>query len=173
MNPQSKSNVKPFKIPESVLVVVHDSSMQVLLLERADRPGYWQSVTGSLDSPGEPLIGAAKRELREETGLTAEDSAWRDWEFQQQFEIFQHWRHRYAPGVSVNTEHLFSVEVSRDTAVCLSPREHLRFRWLDWSNAADACFSWTNAAAIRKIATARGLTTDAAVTGSQINETSR
>jgi dATP pyrophosphohydrolase len=150
--------VKPFKIPESVLVVVHDPSMQVLLLERADRPGFWQSVTGSLDSSVEPRMNAAKRELAEETGLKVEPSAWHDWQFRQEFEIFPHWRHRYAPGVSVNTEHLFSVEVPRDAEIRLSAREHLQFRWLDWQAAADACFSWTNSAAIRKIAASRGLT---------------
>lgn len=144
--------MQAFKIPKSVLVVVHDPQMKMLMLERADRPGYWQSVTGSLDTLDEPLLLAAQRELLEETGLTADPSAWRDWQFHQQFEIFPHWRHRYAPGVCWNTEHLFSVEVPTSAEVRLAPREHLRCRWLDWAEAAELCFSWSNAEAIRKIA---------------------
>ncbi len=141
-----------YKIPQSVLVVIYDKEGQVLLLERADRPGFWQSVTGSLDHEDEPPLAAAVRELEEETGLIAPPAAWSDWAFSQVYEIFPHWRHRYAPGVTQNTEHVFSVRVSAASPVRLSPREHLRSQWLPWTAAAEACFSWSNAKAIRLLA---------------------
>jgi dATP pyrophosphohydrolase len=141
-----------YKIPQSVLVVIHDQEGQVLLLERADRPGFWQSVTGSLDQEDEPPAAAAVRELAEETGLIAPPEAWSDWAFSQVYEIFPHWRHRYAPGVTQNTEHVFSVRVPAASPVRLSPREHLRSQWLSWAAAAEACFSWSNAKAIRLLA---------------------
>jgi dihydroneopterin triphosphate diphosphatase len=139
-----------YKIPVSVLVVIHTTDLQVLLLERADAPGYWQSVTGSQD-PGESLLETAVRELREETGLDAAAYLLKDWHSQYEFEIFPRWRHRYAPGVTHNTEHVFSLRVPDALAVTISPREHLNFCWLPWQAAAEKCFSWTNADAIRKL----------------------
>ncbi|MFZ9313704.1 MAG: dihydroneopterin triphosphate diphosphatase [Burkholderiaceae bacterium] len=141
-----------YKIPQSVLVVIHDPQGRVLLLERADRPGFWQSVTGSLDREDEAPSAAAVRELEEETGLIAPPAAWSDWAFSQVYEIFPHWRHRYAPGVTQNTEHVFSVCVPVASPVRLSPREHLRYQWLQWAPAAETCFSWSNAKAIRLLA---------------------
>ena len=141
-----------YKIPQSVLVVIHDPEGQVLLLERADRPGFWQSVTGSLDHEDEAPSVAAVRELEEETGLIAMPDAWSDWAFSQIYEIFPHWRHRYAPGITQNTEHVFSVSVPAVSPIRLSPREHLRSQWLPWAAAAEACFSWSNAKAIRLLA---------------------
>jgi dATP pyrophosphohydrolase len=143
----------PHKIPESVLVVIHTSDMEVLLIERADRPGYWQSVTGSLDAPDEPLLDTAARELFEETGIVADgsDIVLRDWHLSNIYEIYPVWRHRYAPGVTHNTEHVFSVCVPRDTAVTLSPREHLNQVWLPYMEAADRCFSSSNAEAILQL----------------------
>ena len=139
-----------FKIPVSVLVVIHTSDLQVLMLERADAPGYWQSVTGSQD-PGETLIETAIREVREETGLDARRYLLRDWQQQNQYEIFERWRHRYAPGVSHNSEHVFSLTLPQPQPVTLAPREHLNQLWLPWQEAADKCFSWSNAAAIRRL----------------------
>lgn len=139
------------KIPISVLVVIHTPDLRVLLLERADGPGLWQSVTGSLD-PGETPAQAAVRELREETGLDAARFRLTDWQLQYEFEIFERWRHRYAPGVTHNTEHVFSLAVPDVVPVALAPREHLNFVWLPWREAADKCFSWSNAAAIRRLA---------------------
>ena len=139
-----------YKIPISVLVVVHTPDLQVLMLERADRPGFWQSVTGS-QNDGEALRETALRELKEETGLEPEPRALTDWGKQNQYEIFQQWRNRYAPGVTHNTEHVFGLLVPEPVAVALEPREHLRYQWLPWREAADKAFSWTNADAIREL----------------------
>ena len=138
------------KIPVSVLVVIYTEDLHVLLLERADAPGFWQSVTGSQDE-GESLRATAIREVREETGLVVEESALQDWETQNQYEIFARWRHRYAPGVTHNTEHVFGVKLPLPVEVNLSPREHLNQMWLPWQQAADKCFSSSNAEAIRRL----------------------
>ena len=140
-----------YKIPVSVLVVVHTPELEVLLLERADRPGFWQSVTGSRDSDNESLRDTALREIREETGLDAAGHALTDWNQQNQFEIYQHWRGRYAPGVTHNTEHVFGLQVPRPLEVTLEPKEHLRYEWLPWREAAERVFSWSNAEAIREL----------------------
>jgi dATP pyrophosphohydrolase len=147
---------KPFKIPESVLVVIHTADRQVLLIERADHPGYWQSVTGSKDTPGESLVTTAQREVLEETGIDVGSAAvpranLRDWRLSNVYEIYPVWRHRYAPGVTHNTEHVFGLRVPREVIVTLSPREHLRHQWLDWRAAADACFSPSNAEAVLQL----------------------
>jgi dATP pyrophosphohydrolase len=139
-----------YKIPVSVLVVVHTSDLQVLLLERADRPGFWQSVTGSQDE-GETLRQTAVRELHEETGLDATQYDLRDWQKQNRYEIYLRWRSRYAPGVTHNTEHVFGLTVPAPLPVTLAPREHLRYEWLSWRAAADKVFSWSNAEAIRDL----------------------
>lgn len=139
-----------YKVPISVLVVVHTPALDVLLLERADRPGFWQSVTGSQDE-GETLRETALRELKEETGLGVNSRELTDWQKQNCYEIYRHWRHRYAPGVTHNTEHVFSLAVPRRVEVVLEPREHLRCEWLPWRNAAERVFSWSNAEAIREL----------------------
>ena len=139
-----------FKIPVSVLVVIHTPDLQVLLLERADAPGLWQSVTGSQDA-GETLRETAIREVREETGLDAEQYTLGDWDLENRFEIFQRWRHRYAPGVTHNTEHVFGLTLPQPMDVRLAAREHLAYAWLPWQQAADKCFSWSNAQAIRML----------------------
>ncbi len=141
-------NARAYKIPVSVLVVIHTADLRVLLLERADAPGYWQSVTGSQDT-GETLMQTARREVREETGLDAGDQDLRDWGIRNRYEIFERWRHRYAPGVTHNTEHVFGLCLPDTVTVTLSPREHLAQVWLPWQEAAERCFSWSNAAAIR------------------------
>jgi dihydroneopterin triphosphate diphosphatase len=143
-------NTRSYKTPISVLVVVHTPQLEVLLLERADRPGFWQSVTGSQDE-GETLAQTALRELAEETGIDGTVYGLRDWDAQHRYEIYPHWRHRYAPGITHNTEHVFSVEVPRTLLVALHPREHLAYVWLPWQAAAERVFSWSNAKAIRKL----------------------
>jgi dATP pyrophosphohydrolase len=139
-----------YKIPISVLVVVHTPVLEVLLLERADRPGFWQSVTGS-QNEGETLEQTAVRELREETGLDAAHYRLTDWHRQNRYEIYRHWRSRYAPGVIHNTEHVFGLLVPGVIGVTLEPREHLRYEWLPWGEAAGKAFSWSNAQAIREL----------------------
>ncbi len=136
-----------FKRPVSVLVVIHTPDLQVLLLERASHAGYWQSVTGSQED-GETLLATARREVEEETGLVAPAEHFIDWDVTNVFEIFAEWRHRYAPGVSHNTEHVFSLEVPSPGPVRIAPDEHLAYGWLPWQAAAEKCFSWTNREAI-------------------------
>ena len=138
------------KQPVSVLVVIHSAALDVLLLERADHPGYWQSVTGSRDG-GETLRETALREVGEETGLDAARYDLRDWQQQNEYEIYPHWRHRYPPGVTRNTEHVFSLQVPRDVDVRLAPREHLDYVWLPWQEAAAKVFSPSNRAAILQL----------------------
>jgi dATP pyrophosphohydrolase len=147
---------RPPKIPESVLVVIHTPALRVLLIERADHPGYWQSVTGSKDAPDEPLQLTCVREVAEETGIRIGSAgvppdALRDWGLRNVYEIYPVWRHRYASGVTHNTEHVFGLTVSAGTAVRLNPREHLRFGWWPWREAADRCFSPSNAEAILQL----------------------
>jgi len=145
-----------YKIPVSVLVVVHTPALEVLLLERADRPGFWQSVTGS-QNEGETLAETAAREVREETGLDAGRYRLADWRVENRYEIFQRWRSRYAPGVTHNTEHVFSLLVPEPLPVRLEPREHLRYEWLPWTEAAEKVFSWSNADAIRALPQRTGM----------------
>ena len=139
-----------YKIPISVLVVVYTPDLQVLLLERADRPGFWQSVTGSQES-GETLEQTAIRELEEETGLDASRYSLANWHFSNQFEIYKHWSGRYGPGVTRNTEHVFGLRVPEVVPVRIAPREHLRFEWVSRDHAIDKVFSWTNADALRAL----------------------
>jgi dATP pyrophosphohydrolase len=137
----------PYKLPVSVLVLVHTPDLQVLLIERADYPEHWQSVTGSRE-PGETLEQTARRELMEETGLAAKQYVLEDWGVSNQFEIFKRWSGRYPPGTTHNTEHVFGLLVPRPVPVTLAPREHLRSIWLPWEEAAKKVFSWTNRDAI-------------------------
>ena len=141
---------RPFKIPRSVLVVIHTAALDVLLLlERADKPGFWQSVTGSLDAADELLADTARREVQEETGIVGGELC--DWSQENVYEIYATWRHRYAPGMTHNTEHVFGLTVPADTPVRLAPREHLAYRWLPWRDAAARCFSPSNAQAILQL----------------------
>jgi dATP pyrophosphohydrolase len=147
------SDPKPaFKIPRSVLVVIHTTELQVLMMERAGWPGFWQSVTGSLDREDEDLRDTAMREVREETGLDASQYALTDWNIERDFEIFVQHRHRYAPGVTHNREHVFSLELPEPLPVVLAPKEHLQYRWLPWREAAGLTISWTNRDAILELA---------------------
>jgi len=136
------------KLPVSVLVLVHAAGGEVLLLERTSRPGYWQSVTGSLERSDEPPADAARRELREETGIVARPEGLRRWNLAYTFEIYPQWRHRFAPGTTHNTEHVFSLELPQPVPVALAPAEHVASLWLPWQDAAGKCFSWSNRDAI-------------------------
>jgi dihydroneopterin triphosphate diphosphatase len=144
---------RPYKIPRSVLVVIHTPDLQVLLIERADKPGFWQSVTGSVDDENEPLALTCAREVQEETGLVIDprihpERVLSDWQLINTYEIYPVWRHRYAPGVTHNTEHVFGLQVSEPLPVALNPREHVAYAWLPLYEAADRCFSPSNAEAI-------------------------
>jgi dATP pyrophosphohydrolase len=133
-----------------VLVVIHTPALEVLLIERADAPGFWQSVTGSKDTLEESFEDTAVREVQEETGLDvgAGGHVLTDWGLENVYEIYPQWRHRYAPGVTHNTEHLFGLCVPVAVPVLLSAREHRNQVWLPWAQAADRCFSPSNAEAI-------------------------
>ena len=141
---------RSFKIPQSVLVVIHTAALEVLLIRRADTTAeYWQSVTGSKDSEEEAFSDTAVREVLEETGIDAgaPDCLLQDWELENIYEIYPVWRHRYAPGVTHNTERVFGLRVPAKLPVRLSPREHVDALWLPWQAAADRCFSPSNAEA--------------------------
>lgn len=138
------------KIPQSVLVVIHTPALEVLLIERTDAPGFWQSVTGSKDTTDETYELAAAREVAEETGLDvrAPGHELTDWALENVYEIYPQWRHRYAPAVTHNTEHVFGLCIPHPVPVQLSPREHRDQVWLPWTEAAERCFSPSNAEAI-------------------------
>ena len=146
------------KIPISVLVVIYKSNGEVLLIERADKANFWQSVTGSVDSLDEDLRIAAAREVLEETGIDVDSlpvDSLQDMHHQIEYEIFPQWRHRYAPGVTKNTEHWFSLLAPDDTQVQLAPREHVAYQWLPFADAASKCFSRSNGEAILSLFSAR------------------
>ena len=138
------------KQPVSTLVVIYTAALEVLLLERADHPDYWQSVTGSRDDD-EAMQQTATREVQEETGLIAQHYKLSDWYYQNVYEIYPEWRHRYQPGVTHNTEHVFGLELPEKQPVKISPREHLNYLWLPWQAAAEKCFSPSNRAAIMQL----------------------
>jgi dihydroneopterin triphosphate diphosphatase len=146
--------VSTLKIPISVLVVIYKSNRDVLLIERADRAGFWQSVTGSLDALDEDLVLAATREVFEETGIAVDQlptGALQDMHQKIEYEIYPEWRFRYSPGVTRNIEHWFALQVPENTVVKLAPREHVAYEWLPYEEAAKKCFSRSNGEAILKL----------------------
>jgi len=140
-----------YKQPVSVLVVIFTAELQVLLLERTDHPGYWQSVTGSCE-PGEQLKETVLREVHEETGLDACLYSLSDWQSQNVYEIYPQWRYRYQPGITHNTEHVYGLQLPHPVDIQLEPREHLHYQWLPWQDASDKVFSPSNRAAIMELA---------------------
>lgn len=138
------------KQPVSVLVVIYTQAGEVLLLERADHPGYWQSVTGSVEA-GESLAHTAAREVLEETGIDVAQHHLTDCQIQNIYEIYPHWRHRYAPGVTHNTEHVFALRLAEVVPVRLSPCEHLNYAWRPWQAAQEQVFSPSNREAIVRL----------------------
>jgi dATP pyrophosphohydrolase len=147
-----------FKTPISVLVLIHTSDLQVLLIERADKAGFWQSVTGSIETEDADLRSTAIREVMEETGLDAKQYKLEDWQFAQTYEIYEHWRYRYAPGVTQNVEHVFGLELPNIVDIKLAPNEHVAYEWVDWREAAKRVFSWTNVEALRLLGERHQLT---------------
>ncbi len=146
----------PYKTPVSALILVYTADLQVMIMERSDKAGFWQSVTGSLEA-GETPKQAATREVLEETGLDASQYDFQDWHTSNIYEIYSHWRHRYAPGVTQNTEHVFGLLLPEALPIRLSPDEHVRYEWVDWREAAQRVFSWTNVEALRKLGEAHNL----------------
>lgn len=142
--------MKPYKTPISALVLIHTPDLQVLIMERADKAGFWQSVTGSVESNETPCQ-AAIREVLEETGLDATQYDFQDWQATNVYEIYPHWQHRYAPGVTQNREHLFGLELPGQLPIKLAPDEHVRYEWVDWREAAKRVFSWTNVDALKRL----------------------
>ena len=142
---------RPYKIPESVLVVIHTADLRVLLLRRADsQEDFWQSVTGSKDSVDEAFATTAAREVLEETGIdsAAPGCVLSDWGLENVYTIYPQWQHRYAPGVWHNRERVFGLQVPVGSCVTLNPREHTDYVWLPWRAAAGRCYSPSNAEAI-------------------------
>ena len=135
-------------------MVIYKSNGEVLLIERADKANFWQSVTGSVDAIDEDLKVAAAREVFEETGIDVAAlpmGSLQDMHHQIEYEIYPQWRHRYAPGVTRNVEHWFSLLVPDATQVQLAPREHVAYEWLPFADAASKCFSPSNGAAILQL----------------------
>lgn len=149
--------MKPYKTPISALVLIHTADLQVLIMERADKPDFWQSVTGSVEGEETPRE-AAIREVHEETGLDVLKYSFQDWQASNIYEIYPHWRHRYAPEVTENTEHLFGLCLPAPQAIKLAPDEHLRYEWVDWREAAKRVFSWTNVDALKRLGERHHLT---------------
>jgi dATP pyrophosphohydrolase len=149
--------LKTYKTPISALILIHTADLQVLIMERADKAGYWQSVTGSVEGNETPLQ-AAIREVSEETGLDALQYELQDWQVSNNYEIYPHWRHRYAPGVTENREHLFGLTLPAALPIKLAPDEHVRYEWVDWREAAKRVFSWTNVDAIKRLGERHQLT---------------
>ncbi len=149
---------RPYKIPESVLVVIHTDALDVLLIRRTDA-GTWQSVTGRKDHPEESYWDTAVREVLEETSIDAlhPQCALQDWAVENIYEIYPAWRWRYPPEVSHNTERVFGLRVPDGMPVTLSPYEHTAYQWLSWRRAADTVFSPSNAEAILMLPRMRGL----------------
>lgn len=146
-----------FKTPVSALVLIHTPDLQVLIMERADKQGFWQSVTGSLEQDETPLQTAI-REVHEETGLDATQYDLQDWHVSNVYEIYPHWRHRYAPGITHNTEHLFALCLPETLPIKLAPNEHVQYQWVDWREAAQRVFSWTNVDALKRLGEQHQLT---------------
>ncbi|MSQ80327.1 MAG: dihydroneopterin triphosphate diphosphatase [Candidatus Methylopumilus sp.] len=140
-----------FKKPISSLVLIYTTDFKVLLMERADKKCFWQSVTGSLENNETPKDAAA-REVFEETGIDTNKYTLEDWHLSHVYEIYSHWRYRYAPEITHNTEHIFGLQLSSPLPIQLSINEHIQYIWVDWKEAMDKVFSWTNLEALKKLA---------------------
>jgi len=138
------------KQPISALVVIYTAALEVLLIERADSAGAWQSVTGSRDG-NECMLETAAREVFEENSIKSDGYKLTDWRKTNVYDIYAKWVHRFPPGTTHNTEHVFGLQLPHPVAVKLSPREHVNFQWLPWREAAELVFSPSNRAAILEL----------------------
>ncbi|MDS4068074.1 MAG: dihydroneopterin triphosphate diphosphatase [Candidatus Competibacter sp.] len=136
-----------YKRPESVLVVVYTAAGEVLVLRRRQPPDFWQSVTGSLRWDETDPLDAARRELREETGL-GDEAEIVACGVVNRFPILPPWRHRYAPDAEENVEHVFRILLPERRPVVLNSVEHSEHEWLARAMAAARVASWTNRDAI-------------------------
>jgi dihydroneopterin triphosphate diphosphatase len=142
---------KPLKIPRSVLVVLHTHALDVLLIERADFAGFWQSVTGSQED-GETFAHTAAREAFEETGFdAAKFGGVRDLSYENVYQIYPRWAHRYPAGTTHNRERCFALCLPEKIAPTLAPREHVAFEWMPAEAAAAKVTSWSNAVVLRNL----------------------
>ena len=141
---------RPYKRPESVLVVVYTLTGEVLVLLRRQPPDFWQSVTGSLRWEETEPLDAARRELREETGLDDAVEVIGCGTINR-FPILPPWRHRYAPDATENVEHVFRVPLPGRPPIALNPAEHVECEWLPRAAAAARVASWTNRDAILQL----------------------
>jgi dATP pyrophosphohydrolase len=140
--------LQQFRRPESVLIVIYTAGGEFLLLERRRPPGFWQSVTGSLEW-GESADVAARRELIEETGIRQGVLVNLQWT--QVYEILPAFGKVYAPGVTLNLEHAFSLRLQDRVPVTLSDAEHTQFRWAAATDAVETVSSSTNRAVIAEL----------------------
>ena len=138
-----------YKRPESVLVLVYTQAGEVLMLRRRRPAWFWQSITGSLEL-GESPRQAAERELFEETGLRGAGRLV-DCHRSVYFPIIPPWRSRYAPGVHLNHEHWFRLQLPGRRTLSLNPNEHLEARWLPLRQALGRAGSWTNRAVLLEL----------------------
>jgi dihydroneopterin triphosphate diphosphatase len=137
------------KRPESVLVLVYTPDAEILILERRQPTGFYQSVTGSLEW-GEGHAEAALRELREETGLDPETSP-APCHLEADFEIHPAWRHRFPPGTESNHETVFCWRAPGPLPIRINPDEHVSWQWLPFDRALEAMSSWTNRRALLQV----------------------
>ncbi len=140
-----------FKRPESILLVIHTSHNEFLLLKRVRPPLYWQSVTGSIHWTDESPAEAAVRELWEETGIVAQFNELEDWNRRFRFVIPKSMRNRFAPEAEMNVEHMFSIRLSHSLPVALRSDEHSAHCWVDGDEANSLVWSWSNREAIRMV----------------------
>ena len=137
-----------FRRPESVLIVIYTAINEFLLLERRKPPGFWQSVTGSIEW-GELPDQAARREVLEETGITQGVLVNLQWT--QIYKILPAFGKIYAPGVVQNLEHAYSLRLPARVPVTMSESEHLQYRWVSSTEALETVSSDTNRAVIKEL----------------------
>lgn len=140
--------MEKFRRPESALIVIYTADGEFLLLERRRPPGFWQSVTGSLEW-GEMADDAARREVIEETGIT--QGLLRNLQWTQVYDILPSFGKKYAPGITRNLEHAFALKLLQRVPVTLSPTEHVQYRWASAGEAVETVSSSTNRAVIQQL----------------------